>query len=1048
MTQPLVIYDQLLANGIWAQFAALPSDTARAVLRVTLLSGTASPPPLIAVWDEDTSVPQPNTLLARVLGRVSFGSDALSGELELPLVLAVQPLAFTVRIALAADASHVSDVPVSAVRIETVADTSMRGALAARCSSATTCDACLARGEECGFCGSGAGACQLGWRGGPISSQCAAWAYAACPGALSLLAANGTCTMLTGARLRFDLSAVSRAVGSASLSLSSLVSPSIASDDATAFLTVSYRRSTRGDDLNGALCDELGGESRTLCTIAYGQRVRCDVADGVRHLLRNGERDLVIDVTTEYYDGAQALTTIVAPASQSRPRDLPRLSVSLLPVGAPQPQPLCETLQSCELCTSQPFCGWCGDRCVSGNRSAPSGTCSAVAYDFASCGGAAVPAVGADSCVVGASAGSFPLETPHTFVGANSRLLALAFDVRALRSRLLALSGGARWLAGGRLQLHLRQTGAALPQQLTASVVWMIPDVGSPRLCSVNGTATHTAVPSEAISVSLSASNTSVQISVPADALASALHADTLHLRLNFNKEVRVWSPNDKNDNERLSPVLVPVLTAPAQRDACDAWSRSRCLAEPRCGWCGTKCVSGLAFGPFDASACARSSYVFYEAPPSAGVAVQMRAVEFGTNPWPNMPSLDSAAVEVALTVPATLDARSIVNATLAFRFVRTTLVDGDVEYRGATVAVPNNTVVASVRPAVAARFSAPLAVRSGADGFAVDVTDALRAAADSATDRLVAVRIGNQLTAAVDVRVVLSGDAFNRRQAAALSVVTASDGADIAHAACIVHTSCTACLSVDACGWCVSDPALGTGSCVPGTARRALFGRTCAAWTWAACFASRDALALRVPLACPSLFSAFGDRATTDQLHSDLPSRSASLPRASMVAAALQVVTVDLAALRATPGGPIALLAPINLRLFAAADVKGADFFAFSVSAWSLTSPGALNVSVADCASLQVLAVPANVKSRTTVARELSAGDAIDIDVSAAFAGVAAGDQFLRIAVLADAPTPLLYVAPGNCLRARHRPVLLARSSSAQLTRSSRAAALRSGAR
>lgn len=796
------------------------------------------------------------------------------------------------------------------------------------------------------------------------------------------------------------------------------------------------------------------------------QSLQIDIAEALRSLLRNSEQQLLLELLPEYYDGSLSAHQIVTPSDLSRERDVPRIAVDLLPLGVVQPPSACAALAtSCDACTLLPHCGWCeaSKRCVDGTRSAPlGGEVACRAYEYFTCPvndeKVVIGAENERSCVVqqfDAHAAPSEVGSPHTPLGDDRLSLLLTFDVRALRTAISG-SGGARRIAKGVVQLRARfDSASATPSSTTfANAVWLVG--AAANVCAGNSsTSTSTATsavvmarsPLRYAPASVPPSDVPVtSIDVSIDALASALVSDHLQLRITLDRPARVWSPTTLNDIERRSPLLVVTLLRSSSLlpDACAPLNRTACLATSAasCGWCvdSARCVSGSAFTPYDPSDCALASYRYVDKRDeelTSGVTWQMSLVDRSRNdePWPNMLSLANA-VDVQFAVPSTLLSRSLVRATFRCRFVHAQLRDGKFAYDAelSKLYARNVSVVATSRDDLSTRYdSAPLAVSyvRADDAFDVDVTTPLRVAADSATSRRFVVRL--RVDDDVDVRIHTELETANRRRAPSLSIVVAAgrgDAIDVANAPCVIHTSCSSCVTSrqEACGWCI-DSAAGSGSCVAGTPQRALFGRVCAAWSYGACLAPGD-VALYVPIACGNVAQLVADRAPLDALY--VSPRATVLPQSQLsLSLAHQVLTIDLAALRSTAGGALALLAPITLRLFAASGELAGD-----VLAWSFSSTGApLNVSSVDCA-----AAPSILNDeRTAIARTTLGGralhDPIDLDMSAAFAGLTAATKYVRIVVAVVGVPPssstLELVAPANCARARLRPMLLARSSS-----------------
>jgi hypothetical protein len=1066
--------------GIWLQFNALPSDTATATLVATLPLVAPDEPnvePLSVHWEENAtwvSFNASRSQFARPLGELRFDAGVRSANLSLGAVLPVLRRAFTLRVELSPNAFFAADqFRVASFALVVDSAPSAVAALAAACAGGaptSSCDACLARGGElCGFCAETA-SCQFGWRDGPIATSCSRmWQYAACPSAdRDVLAPVEECIAGATYRYRFALPATvgTRGLASASLQLASLASPFVV-DPQVVFTTfdIAYVRSTAAvGSLEQPLCDLVldTAERREIGTLAHGQRFVGDVADGVRHLATLGERTLIVEASATSDDN---VFEIVVGGDVSHTRDTPRLTLNWLAGDAPAPpSSTCAGATSCAACTELPFCGWCGNRCVQGDLNAPSNaTCAEYSFDAGLCSASERLTLSASvaptaTCLASTSLG----ETRHVdsdlerFVqlSYDFKSIVLSFDLRPVRAAMLANRSR---VATGSVQLRARYRDTELPAEpVYADLTWL---VGASALCSnASSAAAYSAVVDAPAAVHLAA-NASVQprdvpvttLPIAANALASALYADTLQVRLTFvDAGVRVWSPVAINVNERLAPTLVVEFAAAAtQPDPCAALAtHAACLTAPSCGWCSrvasrggaAGCISGSPLTPHNASECAPTNYSFAEPATvgAAGVTVEMHVVDdvaYWGNPWPNMPSLASSAVEAVVRVPASLASRRVARATLAFRFVRGALREGDVEYTDESVAAAtrNDSVTATVRFDRAARFDAPLALTMlGAnDGFAIDVTDALRVAAESAA-RLFVVRIGGNVSqSALDVRVFSSFDP-NPRRAAALGVVTVADATEAANAACVVHTTCGACSAVESCGWCVG--ASDAGACVAGSHQQPLFGRTCAAWSYSACLPS-DMVALFTPLACSNVGRVVDDRAPIAALYEpqDTP-RAAAQPRSQLQMTHVQVVTIDLTALRVGGHGALSVQAPIRLRLFAAQHADLSALPPTDVVAWILPSTDSLNVSAADCAALGPLTFDSgDAVARTRLASQIHAGDAIDLDVTAALANATTADQLVRIMFSTQA-TALAIVAPGNCARPRFRPMLVTRTP--QLTR------------
>jgi hypothetical protein len=1063
-------------RGIWLLYDALPSDTASASLTITLPTDAAVVAPLAVFWVDNTTWPAdpssldelPGTTNALPLAEISFNASHLSDSVDIGIV-ALLRRRFTLLVVMSPNAFSVDDMTVDSVQLSTVANSASVAQIAARCVGAITCDACSARGDLCGFCD---GSCRFGWRDGPIGGgMCSStWSYATCDATDRFyLAPLDECeTGGVSTRFRFDLTPVlARAISSASFQISSLVSP-FRGHPLSIIYAVGYQRTARGLDLNGSVCDiELTNERYELGTTTYAQLFAGDAGDAVRNLVRNGERSLIVEVRPEYFNGEQAAFQFVRSAERLRPRNSPRLRINVLPVGSTQPAAACDAATSCDACTALPHCGWCGSsgRCVNGNSTAPTGgVLCASGYAAVTCAASSrivLPARIDASCVVPSVRSNDPpvpsgVPQAHADVVGSDASMILSFDLRPLRSVLASLSNGAaRRITGASLQFRARHPDNEVPANVMANAVWIIGD----SICA------QATTPSSAVVMARAAvkyaNSTTQPLAIPlsvlpiaVDAVASALYADTLQLRVSVGGgAARVWFALAANDDERLSPQLVIDLarqTALTADSCASVTNRTTCLTTANCGWCtgvasragAPGCVSGTPQTALDTTECAAANYVYADTTESAGVTVQMQTVDAVARDiaWLNMPSLEVAALEATLTVPATLQSSRVASATLAFRFVRGALREGDVVYadESAIAIAKNNSVLATVRMARASRFDAPLRVAVSSQGFQIDVSDALRAAAES-SERTLVVRIsGNAAQTDLDVRVFTSFD-YDARRRATLSVVTSADAVDVANAACVVNTNCSACAAVESCGWCVSDMATGAGTCVAGTAQRPLFARACAAWSYSACLTT-GMIALYTPLACSNNGQVIVDSAPINELYvPPFSPRNAIQPRSQLRIFSHHVVTVDLTALRVGGRGAVSLQAPIRLRLFAAQPLVGVDFTGLpapTMVAWSLLSSGSKNVSSADCAAIAATVVDERAAiSRTPITRELNTGDSIDLDVSAAFANVSTTDMYVRIAFTVPTTTLLEVVAPGNCARARFRPMLVARTP--QLTRS-----------
>lgn len=1035
-------------GGVWAHFAALSAATTKAELQIRL--DTDFPIAALSVtWDENVtwsdSVASVDLLprsanRSRVLGQVIFADDAIVATLDLGLLASLNR-AFTLRIGLSPNAFQVATV-VAAIAIETTESSADRAALVARCGAARSCDACLLVDELCGW---GDGACRFGWRDGALGgSPATAWSYATCPTAdrsflLPVLACGAA------KRFVFDLGGLSLSggggVGGASLSLRALQSPFADQNALFAIYTVAYQLETDVVDVATVCSFETLNATREIGALSWAAPFRGNAYDATVAALASRRKYLVVEVAPEFFNGEQALFDLVAPGDALRVRDVPRLTITRATAGAPPPAFGCDTAATCDACALLSHCRFTAG---SGCRPALAGQ-----YPVTCAGRVVIAAAPAASCLVNSLRfGAEPQAAlpPFALVGQSSTSLLLTFDVSALRA---ALGGNARRIASAAVHIRTRFAGRAPSSTpVFGNAAWILPEVPGALVCT-NDTLRPTVVVQPRVQVRFPADQAvqprdlpTTQLPLGVDVVASALVSDTLQLRLSFNASALVFVPGAANEEVFRAPLLVVDLVAAPGADVCAQLTRRDCLATGGCGWCsastlvgGAACVSGSPLSPFDTTTCSR--YAYAEAPAASSVTLAMRTVDVvDDDPWPNLPSLGESVAEAVVSVPPALTSRSFASAQLSLRFVvRPQPIDGSFSFtdESALAFARNNSFLASARASTALLYDAPLPLTYSAAGINVDITVPLRAAAESASRRFV-VRVHSSVNGGPAVRVFSGSDLYNVRNAAAVTVVPSPDAAAAVNAACAVLSNCTACQSVETCGWCVSDASTGAGSCVAGTPEGPLLGASCRAWSYSACLPS-GTVALFTPLACGSgSVSTEGDGARVDALYPPLVyPRLATLPRSTLVSTAVQVVNVDVAALR-TAGNVLSLTGAVRLRLFATRALRGTDFSGLPqpiVAAWALVSSNALNVSVADCTAVQALASNANAAvARTTITRELSAGDAIDLDITTAFVGVTASTRFVRIAFGIASSTPLEFVAPGNCARPRFRPMLVVRSS------------------